>query len=537
MSTASTESHSSKRWVPEENATPENTVHILITQCLQNGFFLSESSRLVMPPNEVERMLIGNQALDKSDVEKDEKTNRRYLNQEKLKSGPLYLFFETMITKPNRNAHLHVIHLKDWHNLSDQYDAERRLYGGHCEANTWEAEPLDGYEPFLRPWGMDAQKRRQGQSLAGFHNPKWPKVKFYEVLADSVYDFRFAGTIHHEEDIQSQLNALRKQNRKTDSHLSLLLDKIIADKTHIYITVIGVYTDIKIKTLLTGLRSRYDVPNLIVSDVLTAAPSLERHLAGLDFADKVLNVEIVSNLNTIISVMDIDESFEGKSSEEPQIPLSLTEHTPKWRNYRNYYLDKQNVLAYQDQRLAQYLQLTTERSEEIYHQVYVTNRYLTWIGRIFVIVLLILIVLDATGLADISLELFVIAGVASFSQIIPLFITGPQDRMRENLATLVRLRNYLETYSMTSAILRHHLTSPQRLEHDTSIENVEQQIDLISQAASGLRENFMDISGRLENALADTRTNTGPMAPNYDELNKRAEAPGGELPAAHKTTS
>ena len=43
---------------------------------------------------------------------------------------------------------------------------------------------------------------------------------------------------------------------------------------------IGVLTDIKVKTLLVGLRTRYDLPDLAVSDTFTASYMLERHLGG-----------------------------------------------------------------------------------------------------------------------------------------------------------------------------------------------------------------------------------------------------------------
>src|SRR5438034_622980 len=70
-------------------------------------------------------------------------------------------------------------------------------------------------------------------------------------------------------------------------------------RSHIYIAVIGVYTDLKVLTLLAGLRTRYNVPNLAVSDTLTASPTLERHLAGLDFAAKLLGVEVIHGVNDL----------------------------------------------------------------------------------------------------------------------------------------------------------------------------------------------------------------------------------------------
>ena len=39
----------------------------------------------------------------------------------------------------------------------------------------------------------------------------------------------------------------------------------------IYVGVLGFYTDIKVKMLLTGLRTQYELPNLAVSDTFTAS--------------------------------------------------------------------------------------------------------------------------------------------------------------------------------------------------------------------------------------------------------------------------
>ncbi|MDW6061513.1 hypothetical protein SAZ11_30175 [Streptomyces sp. FXJ1.4098] len=55
-------------------------------------------------------------------------------------------------------------------------------------------------------------------------------------------------------------------------------------------------TDIKIQLLLTGIRSRYDVRQLVVSDALTASRTLERHLTALDFCQRVLRTEVMTGL-------------------------------------------------------------------------------------------------------------------------------------------------------------------------------------------------------------------------------------------------
>jgi hypothetical protein len=43
------------------NNNPSDCVYILITQCLQNAFFLEEENRMCLPPDTAMRMLVGSQ--------------------------------------------------------------------------------------------------------------------------------------------------------------------------------------------------------------------------------------------------------------------------------------------------------------------------------------------------------------------------------------------------------------------------------------------------------------------------------------------
>ncbi len=497
---------------PKDKKPEEARRYILITQCLQNGFFLSEDSRLCLPEDEVYRMLIGLQRTenaspyenktprnsDEAATADDTRGNRHKLHPD-YKKGPLFQFLKTVIEKERRNEVLHVIHIKDWHELSQRYDDERRLYGRHCEAFTWEAEPLDGYKTYLAPWrgeAMTQPKPDQPQRrLSGYLDPRRPNVRFYEVLSDSVYDFKRSETIEHARQIQEKLD--REDQLVSTSHLSLLMNHLLQPtdeeakegitQVRTYVVVIGVYTDIKVKTLLMGLRSRYDIDNLIVSDALTGAPSLTRNLEALDFFDKVLNVEIITNLNSIVSVLD----REKPGTEEPPISSELFDDSRKWHNYRNYFVNQQTVLAYQDEQLTRYLRLTTERSLRLYNQMSETNRFLQRVGRLSLLILLILSVLYAAGFA-ISVEALIVTGIASVGSILSNLFIIPQERTQRNLLQLVRLRNYLESYSITSALLRHHLTTPEKLDkHDN--QELREQMDLIAQAAQAIGQNFEDL--------------------------------------------
>ena len=471
------------------------TVHVLITQCLQNGFFLSESNRLRLPKDVVHRILIGKQSNATPKITLDDTPNRRKLPDKIYQKGPLYQFLQTVIEKPKRQDILHVIHLKDWHELSSRYDDERRKYGGHCEANTWEANPIDGYEAFLKPWNDDNQ-RLQARSLKGYKHPKHSKVRFYEVLSDTVFDFKRSQdvSIPLGKDIVDRL----ENSSQSVSHLSIILEDILnsySGNVNVYVTVIGVYTDIKIRTLLTSLKTRYDLNSLIVSDVLTGSVSLERHLEGLDFCDKVLGVEIVSDLNTIVGILDRDTS-QPEPSEEKHIPFDLTSDSVRWRNYRNYFLDKQNVLAFRDDLLGTYLKLTEERNDELYEQMKNSTWFLDVIGKISIVLLLIFAVL-AVGGVEVNIAVFVAIGLGSLAQIVPLLLVDPQKRVQKNLFTIVRLRNYLESYSITSALLRHHLTTPEQLEpqvdETAQRAKLSGQLEIIQQAGKTLRENFEGI--------------------------------------------
>jgi hypothetical protein len=90
-------------------------------------------------------------------------------------------------------------------------------------------------------------------------------------------------------------------------------DVTVRTSARIYVGVIGFYTDIKVKMLLTGLRTQYELPNLAVSDTFTASTSLERHLSGLDFAAKLLTVEVVHGINDLVRYLGGAGSLEGES--------------------------------------------------------------------------------------------------------------------------------------------------------------------------------------------------------------------------------
>jgi nicotinamidase-related amidase len=440
--------------------TEPDSVYILITQCLQNNFFLAHENRLCLPDDIAMRLLVsGKSKLETKDMYKLEPPypNRRKVSADLLKNGPLYQFLESTIDDPNRLNDVHVIHIKDWHKPSRNYDTERRSYGSHCEAGTWEANPIDGFDKYLQPWKGLPGARKQAQSMQGFRDEK---TVYYEILSDSLFDFRPEVPGH-------------------PSLLAEILHRLIFGDgmrtRRVYIVVVGVMTDIKIKTLLTSLRSLCHLDNLILSDVLSAASTLERHLSGLDYADKVLNVEIIHSLNDLVSVLNPYHA--------DRIAEEVISHHVDFRQYRSYYLDKQNVLAYQDQKLIQYLELTSKRGTEVYEQVFKTNKYLTWFGLAFLVVTVILGTLRFLDPSRFSLDVVVLTGGLSMTQLLAGFFYNPLNRLQENLNNLVQLRTQLETHSTVTALLRHHLTMPENLQNE-DLQHLREQMSIVQDVAS-----------------------------------------------------
>lgn len=503
----------------QQHGTNAETIHILITQCLQNAFFFAEKGRLCLPELTVKQMLLGADS-DAEDTSPD--PNRRVYLEEKLQNGPLYTFLDTLISNVPAGHELHVLNLRDWHSPSPRYDAERRLYGGHCEAGTWEAKALDGYENFLAPWGDDNAKAQSAQTLAGCHrdNKKGGKIIYYDVRSDSVFDFKEPSAPELCEVYQRALAHRRSAGEKAtkedpeewcgdyyaDTFLEAILDQVIKDKqrknkrekreTLVYIAVIGVYTDIKVKTLVDGLRTRYETDGLLISDVLTASPDIERSLTAYDFFDKVLNVEVVHSLTELLRPM--------LPNQDVMIDESIIKGLPDFRDYKTFFLDKQKVLASQDNKLLDYLELTRKRSTEVYEEIRNANWWLLLTGRILLAIVLIMVAVQVIfplfgREIRIPTEVWVLTGGLSVAQLLTSFFLIPMAQMRNNVNALVRMQNYLETYSTVSSLLRFHMTranqlnpqDPAKAKEELAL--IREQMDIIQTAAKEMSATFTDV--------------------------------------------
>jgi len=152
--------------------------YILITQCLQNDFFLNK---------EFKKMLVGK---DVPEPKVNRGSSRLQLGHDFPDKGPLGIFLEAVIDQRRREKNdrgiLHVINIRDWHTPGAAYDGERRKYGAHCEEGTWGADYIEGLGKYLDP----ARDKKSTPSSAECQFFKEGSVQIYHVHSDSVFDFR-----------------------------------------------------------------------------------------------------------------------------------------------------------------------------------------------------------------------------------------------------------------------------------------------------------------------------------------------------------
>jgi hypothetical protein len=464
--------------------------YVLVTQCLQNDFFLNPESRLGLPEFVVREMLVGKQHLDKKHLETKD-LDRKHLGRTRRASGAGWLGARSLHEGPlgrllsltidhrakgrEANGTLHVINIRDWHCPGPSYDDERRVYGRHCEKETWGAEYVDGLAHLLDPAGSPKTQKEEARYFAA------GSVRIYHIHSDTLFDFKPHPTEHsgpHKFSASELEDLLDVIVQGDDRELGVLERKVMptADKEtrlerlhklaecvarskeegpeDVHVAVIGVYTDIKVKTVLTGLRTRYDVSNLAVSDTFTTSPTLERHLAGLDYAKKVLGIEVVHGINDLVRFLG------GSGEVKDEKSLIAAE---RYADYQHFFQDQQNVLAYQNQRLQEYLALTERRALKVYDLIHWANLFLIVWGAAFLLATLVLVVLKAVMPHRIAWELPLITGGLSIAQFVGVFFTTPTNDLQQNLKNLAEFKMILESHSLKTAIMRFHLTTARTL--------------------------------------------------------------------------
>lgn len=487
---------------------------ILITQCLQNDFFLNDGCRLKLPDTVAPQMLVGNADVDLRAGGNGPDKRRA----QAIRKGPLGILLEATVGRAFAgHTTLHVVNLRDWHVPGRTYDAERRAYGAHCEADTWGIRYLEGTETWLDPDGSgdtDDYAERGG-------------ARIYHLRSDSLFDFRprveQAGSsrkfrtseledvldvlIQGSDDDLGRARSLLRTGGICEIHE--LADEIdsseeLRTEDTVYVAVIGVFTDIKVQTLLVGLRTRYDLPNIAVSDTFTAALTLERHLAGLDYAAKICDAEIIHGVNDLVR-------FLGQ-------PPPLTDETPviariSFSRYRSFFQDKQNVLAFQDEKLRQYLTLTERRSLDVYERIKKTNTFLIWFGCAFLGTTLVLSILSAFW-HRVDWKISVVTGGIGLLQLVTAFISKPIRDLQQNLTNLAVFKMILESHSLKTALARFHLTTPRTLRE---LQNEDErvlaagQVEVLKQQVLAIQEfdsaDFDDLA-KLAQAVGDSTNGT-----------------------------
>jgi hypothetical protein len=506
--------------------------YVLITQCLQNDLFLNAECRLSLPNTIVPQMLLGPRDFDMRAAGNvfDEDRARA------IADGPLGIFLRATVSRrmdqDGGDGLLHVINIRDWHVPGDTYDAERRAYGNHCEPGSWGVRYLDGLEQYLDPTGEDGDYAEVGAA------------RFYHVRSDSVFDFKPPAALRggrrkfRAAQLEDILDILLQGSEDDLDEMRALLREGGFDAIHplardvdshegpgptgnLYVAVLGVYTDIKVQTLLVGMRTRYDIPDLAVSDTFTASQTLERHLAGLDYAAKVLDVEVVHGINDLTGFLGLPPAVEDESKVVARVSFA---------RFRSFFQDKQNVLAFQDEKIRQYLQLTERRSLDIYERIKRTNMFLIYFGCVFLVATLLFAVLNAVWPDRFGWQVVAITGGIGLVQLVSAFISKPIRDLQQNLTNLAVFKMILESHSLKTALARFHLTTPQtlrELQTEGEARRAAAQVEILKKQVETIQDfdsaDFADLA-RLAAAVGDggaTRAETnGKVTSSVEESEK-----------------
>jgi hypothetical protein len=490
---------------------PDAPRFVLITQCLQNDFFLNDDCRLRLPDTIVPQMLLGPRDFDLHAGGNGPDAKRA----KAIAEGPLGIFLRATVGRRAESDGpevLHLINIRDWHVPGDAYDVERRAYGTHCEGGSWGARYLEGAEKWLDPDGTAGEvDYAEAGALRVFHlrseslfdfKPRAETRGGRRTLRSSpledVLDVVVQGS---DEELGEMYRLVREGGLGAIHELARRIDSQERPQTaNAYVAVIGVWTDIKVQTLLVGLRTQYDLRNLAVSDTFTASLTLERHLAGLDYAAKVLGAEVVHGINDLVGFLGLPPAVE---SEADVVARS------SFARYRTFFQDKQNVLAFQDEKLRQYLQLTERRSLDVYERIKRTNTFLILFGCAFLTVTLVFAVLNAIWPNRFRWEIAAVTGGIGLLQLVSAFVSKPIRDLQQNLTNLAVFKMILESHSLKTALARFHLTTPQTLRELQTPEEAKlaaEQVAILQQQVTAIQEfdsaDFADLA-KLALAVGD----------------------------------
>jgi nicotinamidase-related amidase len=412
-------------------------IHILITQCLQNDFFLNLNCRLSLPKDAVRKLLIH----PESEKEFSETKSRRKIDAATLRQGPLGRLLLATVDQRLRGqgqGTLHLVNIRDWHIPGEHYDRERRVYGSHCQAGTWGAEYIDGLTSLLDP---DGTRRPLGSTLAVDPDFSPDGKRHGSVVVHHVH----SGTLF---DLESFAFS--------PSELAQVLKEIITteNRDRVRVAVIGVYTDIKIQVVLQSLRVAYNLENLVVSDSLTASPTLERHLGALDFASKVLGVEVMHGVGDLAR-------FLGSDPEDEELESSASEIA--FADYAQYFRDKQSIVSYEDTQQRNYREQISKSLRQTVRLVKATNVFLITCGGATLIATIVLAVIAAVHPGRIPIALPITLLGVSVAELVTIFFNRPVQELTAMLSREAVFRMLLESRSLRLALARYHLTTARAL--------------------------------------------------------------------------
>ncbi len=471
-------------------ASNDEEIYILITQCLQNDFFLNLNCRLSLPADAAGKLLIH----PASEKTFSESKSRREIDASTLKKGALGRLLQATVGKRLDGAGqgtLHLVNIRDWHTPGELYDRERRVYGSHCQAGTWGAEYVDGLADLLDP---DGTRRKIGDTRK--EDPQFePEGKRHGTVV-----------VHH---VHSGTLFDLESFAFSRSELAEVLGKIITsgNRERVRVAVVGVYTDIKIQIVLQSLRVAYNLEDLVVSDSLTASPTLERHLGALDFASKVLGVEVMHGVGDLARFLGSDP---GKDEE-----LESSASEVAFADYAQYFRDKQSIVSYEDTQMRIYRQQITPRLRSTVRVITFTNSFLIFCGILTLGSTVALAVIAGFHPSRVPVVFPSVLLGLSVVQTVSLFFNRPVKGLATTLSRESVFRMLLESRSLRLALARQHLTAPQALRGDADAEGrakvLREQLKVLTdldQVDFDRLDRFADIGGD-----TDTARKNGAQAP------------------------
>jgi nicotinamidase-related amidase len=418
--------------------------YVLITQCLQNDFFFNLNCRLHLPADAAGKLLIH----PASEQSFGENRSRRTLGRSTVRRGPMGRLLTATVGQRLHGAGLgtlHLVNIRDWHTEGGHYDRERRLYGPHCEAGTWGADYPDALLDLLDPAGT----RRQTGDPHGQRRPFGPSgtrlgsVVVHHAHSDTLFD-------------------LERHASGARSELAEVLSGIITPENRhdVRVAVIGTYTDIKVQIVVQGVRIAYNPSRLVVSDSLTASPTLERHLGALDFAQKVLWAEVMHGVGDLARYLGSDPG------EDEDLESSASEVA--FADYAQYFRDKQSITSYEDAQLRSYRQQIAGRLRRTVRLVNFTHSFLIGSGIATLGSSVVLATVTAAQSGRLPIALPAVLLGLSVVQLVSVFFNRPASALTSVLSREAVFRMLLESRSLRLALARYHLTTPEALRGDAS---------------------------------------------------------------------